>query len=133
MATQVEQLPNFATDDIPNVKLYGVLSGTPNSQGLVPVSALGDVPGGGGSNAREWDANFTADGEMVSYAHTARQISQVDTTGTGTVAYSKSTNAAPNTFASVTAPFTVEAGAKWKVAATGVSGTFTVHLLQVAS
>lgn len=133
MATQVEQLPNFATADIPEVYLYGIKKGTPNSQGLVPVSALGEVPGGPGSSAREWDANFTGDGEMVSYAHTARQISEVDTTGTGTVAYSKSTNAAPNTFASATAPFTVEAGAKWKVAATDVSGTFTVHLLQVSS
>ena len=133
MATQVEQLPNFATDDIPNVKLYGVLSGTPNSQGLVPISALGDVEGvGGGGSSQEWAPNWTGDASWYLPAYEAMQIAQgVAKIGTGTLAFAKSTAAAPGTFTTATLPVTLEAGAWLRVTASGVSGFCATHLRRV--
>ena len=124
---QVLDLPAFVAADIPDVELYGILRGTPNSQGLVPVSAIAETAGGS-SRAREWDFNFTGDSEAVIRSKVARTITQAATTGVGTASYQKSTAAAPNTFAAAGSPVTIEAGAKLKIIATGVTGTFSVHL-----
>lgn len=71
---------------------------------------------------------FSDDGEVRIYASAALSVSQVATSGTGSVAYEKSTAAAPGTFSSVTLPTALEDGAWLKVTATGVSGLFAVHL-----
>ena len=132
MATQVEQLPNFATDDIPNVKLYGVLSGTPNSQGLVPVSALGNVEGVGGGSPQEWALNWTGDASIYLPAYAAMQIAQGNAKiGTGTITFAKSSAADPDAFTSATLPVTLEAGAWLRVTAAGVSGFCATHLRRV--
>ena len=133
MTTQVQDLPNFATDDIPNVKLYGVLPGTPNSQGLVPVSALGEVEGvGGGGSSQEGALNWTGDASIYLPAYAAMQIAQGNAKiGTGTITFAKSTNAAPATFATTSLPATLEAGAWLRVTAAGVSGFCATHLRRV--
>ena len=130
MTTQVQDLPNFATDDIPNVKLYGVLSGTPNSQGLIPVSSLGDVEGvGGGGSSQEWALNWTGDASIYLPAYTAMQIAQGNAKiGMGTITFAKSSAADPDAFTSATLPVTLEAGAWLRVTASGVSGFCATHL-----
>lgn len=130
MTTQVEQLPNFAEADIPNVKLYGFLLGTPNSQGAVPVSALGEISGIGGSAAQTWDFNFTGAATAKIRANAAMTIAEADTSGTGTVAYTKSTGAAPDTFTATSAPVTLEAGAKLAITVSDVVDHFAVHLVK---
>ncbi len=133
MATQVEQLPNFATADIPEVYLYGIKKGTPNSQGLVPVSSLGDVDlPGGGTTSQEWAPNWTGDASWYLPASEAMQIAQGNAKiGTGTITFAKSTTAAPGTFTTTTLPVTLEAGAWLRVTATGVSGFCATHLRRV--
>lgn len=79
-----------------------------------------------------WDFNFAADGYQVIRASEAMTITQQATTGTGTVAYEKSTAAAPDTFSSTSSPITLEAGAKLKVTASSVTATYAVHLERTA-
>lgn len=76
--------------------------------------------------------NFTSDGEIRMYAHVAMTLTEQDTSGTGTVAYTKSTAAAPDTFSSATSPITLEAGAWLKVTASSVSTIFAVALKRTA-
>lgn len=75
-----------------------------------------------------WDFNFTGDADAYILANAAMTVTEIDTTGTGTVAYEKSTAAAPDTFSSTTSPVTLEDGAKLKVTASSVTGSFAVHL-----
>ena len=79
-----------------------------------------------------WDFNFAADGYQVIRASEAMTITQQATSGTGSVAYEKSTNAAPDTFSSTSSPVTLEAGAKLKVTASSVTATYAVHLERTA-
>ena len=79
-----------------------------------------------------WDFNFAADGYQVIRASEAMTITQQATSGTGSVAYEKSTAAAPDTFSSTTSPVTLEAGAKLKVTASSVVATYAVHLERTA-
>lgn len=72
--------------------------------------------------------NFTADGEMRLYAPVAMTLTQQATSGTGSVAYEKSTTAAPSTFSSTTSPVSLEAGAWLKVLATGVTTLYAVAM-----
>lgn len=82
--------------------------------------------------ATTWDFNFAADGYQVIRASEAMTITQQATSGTGSVAYEKSTNAAPDTFSSTASPVTLEAGAKLKVTASSVVATYAVHLERTA-
>jgi hypothetical protein len=52
--------------------------------------------------------------------------------GTGTLAYAKSTAAAPGTFTTTTLPAALEAGAWLRVSATGVTGFLAVDLYRSA-
>lgn len=71
----------------------------------------------------EWALNFTSDGDLYIPVRTAMTIDMaVAPIGTGSIAFSKSTAAAPGTFSGTTLPVTLQAGAYLKVAATGVSG-----------
>lgn len=79
-----------------------------------------------------WDFNFIDEGEAYILAAEVMTVTQQAVTGTGTIGYEKSTNAAPNTFASTTSPITLEAGAKLKVSATSVTATYAVHLERTA-
>jgi hypothetical protein len=77
----------------------------------------------------EWAPNFAADGTVHIPATEAMVISQGNATiGTGTLAYAKSTAAAPGTFGAASLPVTLEPGAWLKVTAAGVSGFLGAHL-----
>jgi hypothetical protein len=78
---------------------------------------------------QEWAVNFTSDGDAYIPVQFATVIAQANAQiGTGTLAYEKSTNAAPGTFSSTTLPATLEAGAWLKISASGVSGFVATHL-----
>ena len=88
---------------------------------------------GGTSTTQEWAPNFTAAADMYIPATVAMTIGQGNAKiGTGTLAYAKSTNAAPSTFASTTLPATLEAGAWLKVTASAVTGFVATHLVRTA-
>jgi hypothetical protein len=72
--------------------------------------------------------NFSAAGEVRFYADEAMTLTQQATSGTGTVAYQKSTAAAPGTFTGTSSPIALEAGAWLKVTASAVTTIFAVHL-----
>ena len=94
------------------------------------VTAAGGTPA---THApQEWQPNFTADGEVRIRARQAMTITQQGTSGTGTIAYEKSTAAAPATFSATTSPITLEAGAWLKVSASSVTGLFAVALERTA-
>ena len=91
------------------------------------------VAGAGGGLAPPIPAaNFSADGEVRIYAQEAMTITQQATSGTGSVAYEKSTAAAPSTFSSTSSPIALEAGAWLKVTASSVSGLYAVALERTA-
>ena len=77
-------------------------------------------------------ANFTDDAEMRFRADVAMTLTQQGTSGTGSVAYEKSTAAAPTVFSSTTSPISLEAGAWLKVVATGVTDLYAVALKRTA-
>ena len=76
--------------------------------------------------------NFSADGEARFYAYEAMTLTQQATSGTGTIAYEKSTNAAPSTFSSTSSPISLESGAWLKVSATSVTDLVAVALKRTA-
>jgi hypothetical protein len=76
--------------------------------------------------------NFTADGEARFYADIAMTLTQQAESGTGSVAYEKSTFGSPATFTSTSSPITLQAGAWLKVVASGVSTIYAVHLKRTA-
>lgn len=81
----------------------------------------------------EWTLNFTSDGTAYIAAVEAMTIDQGNAEiGTGTIAFEKSTTAAPNTFSSTALPATLEAGAWLKVSASSVSGFKATHLTRTA-
>ena len=82
--------------------------------------------------AQQWVPNFSADGEARIYADEAMTITETATSGTGTIAYEKSTNAAPSTFSSTTSPISLEAGAWLKVSASSVTDIVAVALKRTA-
>ena len=94
------------------------------------IAASGGTPATHGP--QEWQPNFTSAGEVRIRAREAMTIAQQGTSGTGTVAYAKSTAAAPATFSGTTSPITLEAGAWLKVTASGVTGVFAVALERTA-
>lgn len=81
----------------------------------------------------EWAPNFTAAGDLYIPARVAMTISQGNAKiGTGTLAFTKSTAAAPSTFGAATLPVTLEAGAWLKVSASAVTGFVATHLKRTA-
>ncbi|MXO63418.1 hypothetical protein [Qipengyuania oceanensis] len=76
--------------------------------------------------------NFSDDGEARFYADVAMTLTHQSTSGTGTIAYEKSTAAAPGTFSSATSPITLEAGAWLKVSASSVTGLVAAALKRTA-
>jgi hypothetical protein len=88
---------------------------------------------GGLATANEWAPNFTAAGDVYIPAVVAMTIDQGNTQiGTGTLAFAKSTSAAPGTFTTTTLPATLQAGAWLKVSASAVSGFVATHLKRTA-
>lgn len=85
-----------------------------------------------GVTQQTWDFNFTADGDGYLRAHEAMTIALGGNIGTGTLAYAKSTTAAPSTFGSTTLPATLEAGAFLKVTVSGITGFVALQLLRTA-
>jgi hypothetical protein len=84
------------------------------------------------AGAQPWTPNFSDDGEVRFYADVAMTVTEQATSGTGTIAYEKSTNAAPTTFSGTTSPITLEAGAWLKVSASSVTSIVAVHLKRTA-
>jgi hypothetical protein len=84
------------------------------------------------SSPRAWTPNFSANGEIRFYADVAMTVTEIATSGTGTIAYEKSTSGAPSTFNSTSSPITLEAGAWLKVSASSVTGLVAVHLRRTA-
>jgi hypothetical protein len=76
--------------------------------------------------------NFTDTGEARFYADVAMTLTEQATSGTGTIAYEKSTTAAPSTFSSTTSPISLQAGAWLKVSASSVTSLVAVHLKRTA-
>lgn len=79
-----------------------------------------------------WTFNFSDAADALIYADEAMTLTQQATSGTGTIAYEKSTAAAPSTFASTSSPITLEAGAWLKVLATSVTAPYAVHIKRTA-
>jgi hypothetical protein len=79
-----------------------------------------------------WTPNFSSDGEVRFYADAAMTVTEIATSGTGTIAYAKSTSGAPTVFNSTTSPITLQAGAWLKVTASSVTGIVAVHLRRTA-
>lgn len=87
---------------------------------------------GAGGQALPLTFNFTDAADALFYADEAMTLTQQATSGTLTIAYEKSTNAAPSTFSSTTSPITLEAGAWLKVTASSVTAPAAVHLKRTA-
>ena len=86
-----------------------------------------------GKGVTDWSFNWTDDADIYIAAKVAMTIAQGNAAiGTGTLAFAKSTNAAPSTFNSTTLPAVLEIGAWLKVSATGVSGFLATHLVRTA-
>lgn len=86
---------------------------------------------GGLAMDAEWAPNWTGDADWYVPARVAMTIDQGNAAiGTGTIAFEKSTAAAPDTFVAASLPVTLEAGAWLKVSATGVSGHCATHLVR---
>lgn len=82
---------------------------------------------------QRWTINFTADGDAYIAADVAMTIDVgVAAIGTGTLAYEKSTAAAPSTFSATSLPATLEAGAWLKVSVSSLSGFKAVELKRTA-
>lgn len=83
--------------------------------------------------APDFALNFTGDSDVYIPAYQAITLSQGNgAIGTGTLAFAKSTTAAPATFASTSLPVVLEAGAWLRVSATGVSGFVATQLRRTA-
>lgn len=100
--------------------------------------AVADITGlgAGAAMALPLTFNFADDGTVKFYADEAMTLTQQATNGTGSVAYEKSTSAAPGTFSTASSPISLQAGAWLKVTASGTAGDaadpFAVHLKRTA-
>lgn len=81
----------------------------------------------------QWTITFTSAGDAYIPADIAMTIDQANAKiGTGTLAYEKSTTAAPGTFSSTTLPATLQAGAWLKITASAITGFVATHLKRTA-
>jgi hypothetical protein len=78
------------------------------------------------------DPNFAADSETRFFAYEAMTLTQMSTSGIGTVSYEKSTTAAPAVFTATASPITLEAGAWLRIIAVDVEDIFAVALERTA-
>lgn len=125
-------------DSITNVKLANMAQAT--IKGRATGAGTGDPSDLSASSVRSilldmqrWTINFTANGDAYIAADVAMTIDVgVAAIGTGTLAYEKSTAAAPSTFSSTTLPATLEAGAWLKVTVSALSGFKAVELKRTA-
>jgi len=131
---------NYPTEaELANLDIYAWDRSNPNAQFKVRIGegglAGGDPGSGSGSSTtgvQEWAPNWTGDASWYLPADVAMTIEQgVAKIGTGTLAFAKSTAAAPGTFTTATLPVTLEAGAWLRVTASGVSGFCATHLRRV--
>lgn len=107
--------------------------GDTGSQGIQGVKGDTGAQGAVGPAGYEFNVNFTAAADAYIAARSAMTISQGNAPiGTGTLAYAKSTAAAPGTFAITSLPVTLEAGAWLKVSATAVTGFVAADLYRSA-
>lgn len=130
--------PAVPNDSVTNAILANMAQGT--IKGRAAGVGTGDPTDLSASQVRSilldmqrWTVNFTANGDAYIPADVAMTIDAgVTAIGTGTLAYEKSTAAAPSTFASTTLPATLEAGAWLKVSVTSLSGFKAVELKRTA-
>lgn len=138
--TPWEGLFAWVADEATLIRYHSAAWGSYSASGgiLSSITALGPVLSISGttlsvSSAKEWAPNFTAAGDVYIPAIVAMTIDQGNAAiGTGTIAFSKSTAAAPSTFASTTLPATLEQGAWLKVSASAVTGFVATHLKRTA-
>lgn len=94
---------------------------------------LGGAPGLKGDPSFDWTPNFIAPGSVYIPALVAMTIDAGNPPiGSGTLAYAKSTTAAPGTFTSTTLPATLQAGAWLQVTASNIVGFVSAHLRRTA-
>lgn len=125
-------------DSITNAKLANMAQST--IKGRAAGAGTGDPTDLSVSQVRtvlvemqRWTINFTADGDAYIPADVAMTIDAgVAAIGTGTLAYEKSTAAAPSTFSATSLPATLEAGAWLKVSVSSLSGFKAVELKRTA-
>lgn len=125
-------------DSVSNAKLANMAQST--IKGRAAGAGTGDPTDLSASQVRSvllemqrWNFNFTANGDAYIAADVAMTIDAgVAAIGTGTLAYEKSTTAAPSTFSSTTLPATLEAGAWLKVSVSGISDFKAVELKRTA-
>lgn len=107
--------------------------GDTGSQGIQGVKGDTGAQGAVGPAGYEFNVNFTAAADAYIAARVAMTIAQGNAQiGNGTLAYAKSTAAAPGTFTTTTLPATLEAGAWLKVSATAVTGFVAADLYRSA-
>ena len=127
-----------ANESVTNVKLANMAQST--IKGRASGAGTGDPTDLSTTQVRaillemqRWTINFTADGDAYIAADVAMTIDAgVAAIGTGTLAYEKSTTAAPDTFSSTTLPATLQAGAWLKVTVSGLSGFVALELTRTA-
>lgn len=110
----------------------GVEDGGTGKEKLV-AGNFGDAVSDVWDPAAEWTPQVTGDADV--YIPMLRPVTVIQgnaAIGTGTIAFEKSTAAAPSTFTSTTLPATIEAGAWLKVRFTGVSGFCATNLRRSA-
>jgi hypothetical protein len=108
-------------------------TGATGPQGATGATGAQGATGAAGRDAYDFTPNFVVDASVYIPAYQAMTIALGNAAiGTGTLAYAKSTAAAPGTFNSTTLPTTLEAGAWLRVTASGVTGFLAAHLRRTA-
>lgn len=130
--------PAVPNDSVTNAILANMAQAT--IKGRAAGAGTGDPTDLSATQARSillemqrWTVNFTANGDAYIPADVAMTIDAgVAAIGTGTLAYEKSTAAAPSTFSSTSLPATLEAGAWLKVTVSSLTGFKAVELKRTA-
>lgn len=128
----------LADDSVTNAKLANMAQAT--IKGRAAGAGTGDPTDLTATQVRtillemqRWTLNFTANGDAYIPADIAMTIDVgVAAIGTGTLAYEKSTAAAPSTFSSTSLPATLEAGAWLKITVSALTGFKVVELKRTA-
>lgn len=135
---QVSGAGSLANDSVTNAKLANMAQAT--IKGRAAGAGTGDPADLSATQVRtvlldmqRWTVNFTSNGDAYIPADVAMTVDAgVTAIGTGTLAYEKSTAAAPSTFASTSLPATLEAGAWLKVSVSSLTGFKVVELKRTA-